>query len=92
MKQKRHAVDQLIAKLRRADMDLVKIKMVPEVCKLNGVIEQKSSRRRRKSEGMRLAMTMEFRSSLVGERSAEGAGGGAGPGHEDPEGSREGNW
>ena len=33
MAQKRHRVDQIISKLRRADVELGKGKKVPEVCK-----------------------------------------------------------
>ena len=33
MKQKRHSVDQIISKLRKADVELGKGKKVPEVCK-----------------------------------------------------------
>ena len=40
MAQKRHRVDQIISKLRRADVELVKGKKVPEVCKLIGIAEQ----------------------------------------------------
>ena len=36
MSQKRHTVDQIIAKLRRADVELGKGRKVPEVCKLLG--------------------------------------------------------
>ena len=34
MKQNRHSVDQIIAKLCQADVDLGKGKKVPEVCKV----------------------------------------------------------
>ena len=34
MPQKRHTVDQIVAKLRKADVKLGKGKKVPEVCKL----------------------------------------------------------
>jgi len=40
MAQKRHRVDQIISKLRRADVELGKGKKVPEVCKLIGIAEQ----------------------------------------------------
>lgn len=40
MKQKRHGVDQIIPKLRRADVELGKGQKVPEVCKLLGITEQ----------------------------------------------------
>ena len=40
MAQKRHSVDQMISKLRRADVELGKAKKVPEVCKLIGIAEQ----------------------------------------------------
>ena len=34
MPQKRHTVDQIVAKLRKADVALGKGKKVPEICKL----------------------------------------------------------
>ncbi|MEO2019304.1 MAG: hypothetical protein ABGZ53_33640 [Fuerstiella sp.] len=40
MKQKRHTVDQMIAKLRRADVLLGKGTKVPEVSKELGITEQ----------------------------------------------------
>ena len=40
MKQKRHNVDEIIPKLRRADVELGKGKKVPEVCKLIEITEQ----------------------------------------------------
>ena len=40
MAQKRHRVDQIISKLRRADVELGKGKKVPEVCKLIWIAEQ----------------------------------------------------
>jgi len=40
MKQNRHTVDQIIAKLRRADVELWKGKKVPEICRLLEVTEQ----------------------------------------------------
>ena len=40
MKQKRHTTDQIISKLRQADIELGKGKKVPEVCKLLEITEQ----------------------------------------------------
>ena len=40
MTQKRHTVDQIVAKLRKVDVELGKGKKVPEVCKLLQVTEQ----------------------------------------------------
>ncbi len=40
MAQKRHNVDQIISKLRRADVELGKGKKVPEFCKLIEIAEQ----------------------------------------------------
>ena len=40
MLQKRHSVDQIISKLRKADVELGKGKKVPEVCKLISITEQ----------------------------------------------------
>ena len=40
MSQKRHTEDQIVAKLRKADVELGKGKKVPEVCKLLEITEQ----------------------------------------------------
>jgi len=40
MPQKRHTVDQIVAKLLKADVELGKGKKVPEVCKLLEVVTQ----------------------------------------------------
>ena len=40
MAQKRHRVNQMISKLRRADVELGKEKKVPKVCMLIGIAEQ----------------------------------------------------
>ena len=40
MAQKRHRVDQMISKLRRADVEFGKGKKDPEACKLIGIVEQ----------------------------------------------------
>ena len=45
---KRHSVDQIISKLRRADVELGKGKKVPEVCKLLGITQQTYYRWRQK--------------------------------------------
>ena len=52
MPQKRHSVDQIISKLRRADVELGKSKKVPEVCKLIGIAEETYYRWRKKVGGM----------------------------------------
>ena len=53
MSQKRHSVDQIIAKLRKADVELGKGKKVPEVCKLIEISVQTYYRWRQKYGGMR---------------------------------------
>ncbi len=52
MKQKRHTTDQIISKLRQADIELGQGKKVPEVCKTIGVTEQTYYRWRQKYGGM----------------------------------------
>jgi transposase-like protein len=61
MKQKRHTVDQVIAKLRRADVELGKGQKVPEVCKLLGITEQTYYRWRQKYGGMAPEMAKELK-------------------------------
>jgi transposase len=53
MAQKRHSVDQIVAKLRKADVELGKGKKVPEVCKLLEITEQTYYRWRQKYGGMK---------------------------------------
>ena len=61
MAQKRHRVDQIISKLRRADVELGKGKKVPEVCKLIGISEQTYYRWRHKYGGMQPEMAKELK-------------------------------
>ncbi|MCP4941578.1 MAG: transposase [Planctomycetaceae bacterium] len=51
MPQKRHTVDQIVAKLRKAHVELGKGKKVPEVCKLLEFTEQTYYRWRQKHGG-----------------------------------------
>ena len=52
MKQKRHTVDQIIGKLRRADILLGKDVKVPEICKELEITEQTYYRWRKQYGGM----------------------------------------
>ena len=61
MKQKRHNVDEIIPKLRRADVELGKGKKVPEVCKLIEITEQTYYRWRQKYGGMAPEMAKELK-------------------------------
>ena len=61
MKQKRHTVDQIIAKLRRADVFLGKGTNVPEICKQLEISEQTYYRWRQKYGGMQPEMAKELK-------------------------------
>ena len=61
MKQKRHSVDQIISKLRKADVELGKGKKVPEVCRELEVAEQTYYRWRQKYGGMQPEMVKQFK-------------------------------
>ncbi len=61
MSQKRHNVDQIISKLRRADVELGKGKKVPEVCKIIGITEQTYYRWRQKYGGMAPEMVKQLK-------------------------------
>jgi putative transposase len=61
MKQKRHGVDQIIPKLRRADVELGKGLKIPEVCKLLEITEQTYYRWRQKYGGMAPEMSKELK-------------------------------
>ena len=61
MGQKRHGADEIVTKLRRADVDLGKGKKVPEVCKLLDITEQTYYRWRQKYGGMQPDMVKELK-------------------------------
>ena len=61
MKKNRHTVDQIIVKLRRADVELGKGKKVPEICRLLEVTEQTYYRWRQKYGGMKPEMAKELK-------------------------------
>ena len=61
MPQKRHTVDQIVAKLRKADVELGKGKKVPEICKLLEVTEQTYYRWRQKYGGMKREMAKQLK-------------------------------
>ncbi len=62
MKQNRHTVDQIIPKLRRADVESGKGKKVPEICKLPEITDQTYYRWRQKYGGMQPEMAKELKS------------------------------
>ena len=62
MKQKCHSVDQIVSKLRKADVELGKGKKVPEVCKELEVTEQTYYRWRQKYGGMQPVMVKQLKS------------------------------
>ena len=61
MSQKQHTVDQIIAKLRRADVLLGKGTKVPELCKQLEIAEQTYYRWRQKYGGMQPEMAKELK-------------------------------
>ena len=61
MSQKRHSVDQIIAKLRRADVLLGKDTKVPEICKQLEIAEQTYYRWRQKYGGMQPEMAKQLK-------------------------------
>jgi putative transposase len=61
MNQQRHSVEQIIAKLRRADVELGKDRKVPEVCKMLEITEQTYYRWRQKYGGMAPTMAKELK-------------------------------
>ena len=61
MSQKQHTVDQIIAKLRRADVLLGKGTKVPELCKQLEIAEQTYYRWRQKHGGMQPEMAKELK-------------------------------
>ena len=61
MPQKRHSGDPIVAKLRKADVELGKGKKVPEVCKLLEITEQTYYRWRQKYGGMKPEMAKQLK-------------------------------
>ena len=61
MKSKRHTTEQIIAKLRRADVELGKGQKVPDVCKLLSITEQTYYCWRQKYGGMAPEMAKELK-------------------------------
>ncbi len=61
MPQKRDTVDQIVAKLRKADVELGKGKKVSEICKLLEVTEQTYYRWRQKYGGMKPEMAKQLK-------------------------------
>ena len=61
MAQKRHTVDQIIAKLRRADVLLGKGEKVPEICKQLGITEQTYYRWLQQCGGMQPGMVKQLK-------------------------------
>ena len=62
MKQKLHSADQIVSKLRKADVELGKGKKVPEVCKELEATEQTYYRWRQKYGGMQPVMVKQLKS------------------------------
>jgi transposase-like protein len=58
---KRHSTEQIVSKLRQADVELGKGLNVPEVCKQLGISEQTYYRWRQKYGGMDPAMAKQFK-------------------------------
>ena len=58
---KRHSAEQIVAKLRQADVDLGKGLTVPEVCKQLGISQQTYYRWRTKYGGMAPLMAKQLR-------------------------------
>jgi putative transposase len=61
MKRKRHTTDQIISKLRRADVQLGKGQKVPEVCKGLEITQQTYYRWRQKYGGMAPQMAKQLK-------------------------------
>jgi putative transposase len=61
MKQNRHTVDQIIAKLRRANVEIGKGKKVPEICRLLEITDQTYYRCRQKYGGMQPEMAKQLK-------------------------------
>ena len=90
MKSQRHTTEQIIAKLRRADVELGKQRKVPEVCRLLEITEQTYYRWRQKYGGMAPTMAKELKALQQENAQVEEVGGEPGLGHGDSAGGRSG--
>ena len=67
MAQKRHRVDPIISKLRRADVELGKGKKVPEFCKRIGIAEQTDYRWRLDCNHHRIHSALDYQTPAAYE-------------------------
>ncbi len=90
MGQKRHGSDEIISKLRQADIELGKGRKVPEVCKSLEITEQTYYRMASEVRGHAARHVEGDEFSSEGERAAETDGCESSLGYGDPEGGGEG--
>jgi len=87
MAKKRYTPEQIVAKIREADVELTRGQTTPQVCKKLGVSEQTHYRWRRVYEEQRLEQARRLKAPGTGKQSVEEAGGRPGDRHCDFEGS-----
>ena len=61
MKRKRFTTEQIIHKLRQAEVEIAKGKLVPEACRSIGVVEQTFYRWRKEYGGLKLDQAKQFK-------------------------------
>jgi len=61
MSRKRFTTEQIIHKLRQAEVEIAKGKLVPEVCRQIGVVEQTFYRWRKEYGGLKLDQAKQFK-------------------------------
>lgn len=88
MSRKRHSAEEIVNKLRQADVELGRGKPVSEVCRLLGVTEPTYYRWRKEYGGLKTDQahlkSWEAQGAREGERPAEAAAGRRGAGQGDP--------
>ena len=75
MPTKRYSTEQIVSKLRQAEVELSRGLRVPLVCKKLGISEQAYYRWRKEYGGLRLDQAKRLKESRAGEHAAEEAGG-----------------
>ena len=79
MPTKRYSTEQIVSKLRQAEVELSRGLRVPLVCKKLGISEQTYYRWRKEYGGLRLDQAKAAQGARAGEHAAQAAGGGPSP-------------
>ena len=71
MPRKRHTAEQIISKLREAEVGLASGHTVPEVCRTLGIAEQTYYRWRKEYGGLKVGQARRFKELRAGEHTSQ---------------------